>query len=68
MNYKNYIYKDKKNYLKIKNEYNVTEDNIFIVGSSGVAMAKNTQELIDKVKLFSESRQLYFYSASMAKP
>ncbi len=39
------------NYLKIKNEYKVTDDNIFIVGSSGVAMAKNTQELIDKVKL-----------------
>ncbi len=39
------------NYLRIKNEYKVIENNIFIVGSSGVGMAKNTQELIEKVKL-----------------
>ena len=39
------------NYIKIKNEFKVADENIFIVGSSGVAMAKNTQELSDKVKL-----------------
>jgi exopolyphosphatase/pppGpp-phosphohydrolase len=39
------------NYTKIKDELKVEDDNIFIVGSSGVAMAKNTQELIDKIKL-----------------
>ncbi len=40
----------KKNYERIKSEFNVTESNIFIVGSSGVAMAKNTKELIEIVK------------------
>lgn len=39
------------NYIKIKNELKVPDDNIFIVGSSGVAMAKNTKDLIDKIKL-----------------
>jgi hypothetical protein len=39
------------NLNKIKTEFNVPDNNIFIVGSSGVAMAKNTQELIDKVKI-----------------
>lgn len=38
------------NYKKIKTEEKVPEENIFIVGSSGVAMAKNTQALIEKVK------------------
>lgn len=39
------------NYLKIKKEFNVADENIFLVGSSGVAMAKNTQQLIDKIKV-----------------
>lgn len=39
------------NYIKIKNELGVPDENIFIVGSSGVAMAKNTKDLIDKIKL-----------------
>jgi exopolyphosphatase/pppGpp-phosphohydrolase len=39
------------NLTKIKTEFNVPESNIFIVGSSGVAMAKNTQDLIVKVRL-----------------
>lgn len=39
------------NLTKIKTEFAVPDTNIFIVGSSGVAMAKNTKELIDKVKL-----------------
>ncbi|WP_428223633.1 exopolyphosphatase [Flavobacterium sp.] len=38
------------NYLKLKNEFKVPVEQIFTVGSSGVAMAKNTKELIDKVK------------------
>ncbi|WP_395048010.1 exopolyphosphatase [Flavobacterium sp.] len=50
------------NYIKIKNEFKVSEDNIFLVGSSGVAMAKNTQELIDKVKL-STNKNLDFIDA-----
>ncbi len=39
------------NYIKIKSQFKVTEANIFIVGSSGVAMANNTQALIDKIKI-----------------
>jgi len=39
------------NYIKIRDEIKVTDENIFIVGSSGVAMAKNTQELVDKIKV-----------------
>ncbi|WP_395059127.1 exopolyphosphatase [Flavobacterium sp.] len=50
------------NYIKIKNEFKVTDENIFIVGSSGVAMAKNTKELIDKVKL-STNKNLDFIDA-----
>ncbi|EKT4550320.1 exopolyphosphatase [Flavobacterium psychrophilum] len=38
------------NYIKIKQDFKVLDENIFIVGSSGVAMAKNTQELKDKIK------------------
>lgn len=38
------------NYFKIKTEFKVLEENIFIVGSSGVAMAKNTAELTAKIK------------------
>ena len=38
------------NYFKIKTEFKVLEENIFIVGSSGVAMAKNTVELTAKIK------------------
>ncbi|EKT4501299.1 exopolyphosphatase [Flavobacterium psychrophilum] len=50
------------NYIKIKNDFKVTDENIFIVGSSGVAMANNTQELIDKVKL-SINKNLDFIDA-----
>ena len=38
------------NFLKMKQTFLVPEDNIYIVGSSGVGMAKNTQVLIDKIK------------------
>ncbi|MCB4798379.1 Ppx/GppA phosphatase family protein [Neotamlana laminarinivorans] len=41
----------KANYLKIKNEYGVLDENIFLVGSSGVAMASNTDELVTEIKL-----------------
>ena len=44
------------NYKKIKNEFNVTDENIFIVGSSGVAMASNTQMLIDKIQLVTQKK------------
>ena len=38
------------NYAKIKKEFKVKEENIYIVGSSGVAMAENKQDLIVAVK------------------
>ncbi len=37
-------------FLKIKNEFHVPVENIFVVGSSGVAQAKNTNELTEKIK------------------
>lgn len=52
------------NYKKIKNEIGVTDANIFIVGSSGVAMAKNTQALIDKVKA-TTGKDMEFIDAQM---
>ncbi|SHG20697.1 Ppx/GppA phosphatase family protein [Flavobacterium micromati] len=39
------------NYTKMLNEFKIANENIFIVGSSGVAMAKNTQLLADKIYL-----------------
>ena len=39
------------NYSKMLNEFNIANENIFIVGSSGVAMAKNTQQLTDQIYL-----------------
>ncbi len=52
------------NYKKIKNEIGVLDANIFIVGSSGVAMAKNTQALIDKVKT-TTGKEMEFIDAQM---
>ena len=51
-----------ENYKKIKNESKISDENIFIVGSSGVAMAKNTQVLVDKVKSLT-SKSLEFIDA-----
>ena len=39
-----------KNYNKIKDEFQVAVENIYLVGSSGVAMASNTTELIEVIK------------------
>ncbi len=52
------------NYNKFKNEMKVSDDNIFIVGSSGVAMAQNTQTLIDKVKA-ATGKEVEFIEAHM---
>ncbi|MEN9488974.1 MAG: hypothetical protein RL494_1239 [Bacteroidota bacterium] len=38
------------NYNKIKQEFKVPDENIFVVGSSGVGMANNTKELVAKIK------------------
>ncbi|WP_067146612.1 Ppx/GppA phosphatase family protein [Pseudotamlana agarivorans] len=53
----------KDNYLKIKNEFGVIDENIFLVGSSGVAMASNTEDLIDMIE-FEINKKLYFIDAS----
>lgn len=37
-------------YKRILKEFDLPEENIYIVGSSGVAMAKNTQDLSSKIK------------------
>lgn len=50
------------NYIKIKNEFKVLDENIFIVGSSGVAMAENTKDLIDKIKILT-NKDLEFIDA-----
>jgi exopolyphosphatase/pppGpp-phosphohydrolase len=39
-----------KDYNRVKEEFKILDDNIFIVGSSGVAMAKNTNDLVVKIK------------------
>jgi exopolyphosphatase/pppGpp-phosphohydrolase len=54
----------KENYNKIKTEHGVIESNIFIVGSSGVAMAKNTDVLIKKIKT-EINKDLVFIDATM---
>lgn len=51
------------NLLKIKQEYKVKDENIYIVGSSGVGLAKNTQILVDKVKT-ETNKDLEFIDAS----
>lgn len=38
------------NYTKLLNEFSIPQNKVFIIGSSGVAMAKNTDELVSKVK------------------
>lgn len=50
------------NYIKMKSTFKVAEENIYIVGSSGVAMANNTQDLITKIKL-STKKDLEFIDA-----
>lgn len=38
------------NYNKLLNEFKVEKNKLFIIGSSGVAMAKNTADLVAKIK------------------
>lgn len=52
------------NYKKIRDEFKIPEANIFLVGSSGVAMATNTDELINKVKT-DTGKELEFIDAQM---
>jgi exopolyphosphatase/pppGpp-phosphohydrolase len=45
-----------KNLERIKKEYEITDDRIFIVGSSGVAMASNRNDLVNKIKSLTNKR------------
>jgi len=51
-----------ENLAKIRNKYNVVDENIFVVASSGVALAQNTQSLIDKIKVLT-NKELDFITA-----
>lgn len=51
------------NYLRLKNEFKVPVEQIFAVGSSGVGMANNTKDLVDKVKV-AINKDLEFISAN----
>lgn len=51
-----------ENLSKIKNKYNVADENIYIVASSGVALANNTQALGDKIKILT-GKELDFINA-----
>ena len=50
------------NYKTIRKDYMVPDENVFIVGSSGVGMAKNTDDLIIRVKA-STHKDLEFIDA-----
>jgi len=50
------------NLARIKNKYQVTDENIYIVASSGVALASNKQALIDRIK-FTTNKDLDFITA-----
>ncbi|KQB42565.1 exopolyphosphatase [Flavobacterium aquidurense] len=51
-----------ENFSKIKKMYSVADENIFIVASSGVALAHNTQLLTDKIKALT-NKDLDFINA-----
>lgn len=51
-----------ENLSKIKSKYNVVDENIYIVASSGVALANNTQALADKIMTLT-NKELDFISA-----
>jgi exopolyphosphatase/pppGpp-phosphohydrolase len=57
----------KKNLSKLINEFKVPESNVYVVGSSGVAMASNTQDLVEKVKLLTNKRMEFITVETEAK-
>lgn len=56
-----------QNLSKIRNKYGVTDENIYIVGSSGVALAKNTGELSDKIKALTNKELEFINSETEGK-
>jgi exopolyphosphatase/pppGpp-phosphohydrolase len=56
-----------QNYYKLLNEYKIEDAKIFIIGSSGVAMAKNTDDLVAKVKELTKKTMDFITSETEAK-
>jgi exopolyphosphatase/pppGpp-phosphohydrolase len=52
------------NYKKMISKFRIEEKNIFIVASSGVGMAKNTEALVKKIKLLT-NKKLNIVSSSL---
>jgi len=55
------------NYKKMLNEYKIEDKNIFIVASSGVGMATNTAELVEKIKSLTNKKIEIISSSLEAK-
>lgn len=55
------------NYKKMLSEYKIEDKNIFIVASSGVGLANNTVELVDKIKELTNKRIEIISSSLEAK-
>jgi exopolyphosphatase/pppGpp-phosphohydrolase len=55
------------NYLKMLTEYKIEDKNIFIVGSSGVGLANNTNDLVVKIKELTNKRIEIISSSLEAK-
>ncbi len=56
-----------KNYYKLLDEYKINDAKIFIIGSSGVALAKNTDDLVAKVKELTKRTMGFITSETEAK-
>lgn len=56
-----------QNLEKFKTEYKILENNIFLVASSGVAMAKNTADLITAIKLATQKDIEFINATTEAK-
>ncbi len=56
-----------ENYNKLLNEYKIEDKNIFIVASSGVGIAKNTDVLVDKIRFLTHKEMEVISSKLEAK-
>lgn len=55
------------NLLKIRNDFKVEDGNIFVVGSSGVAMADNIADLVTAVKTVTDKDLVFIDAATEGK-
>jgi exopolyphosphatase/pppGpp-phosphohydrolase len=56
-----------QNYLKLINEFKIPKNRVYIIGSSGVALAKNTDELVTKVKELTDYTMEFITSETEAR-